>query len=67
MKSNKVTKIQTGLGLADVAVGSVLPTVSETALFLPVTKAIGRLMDGKGTPAGSQKDQHGATAPDTRS
>ena len=47
MKSNKVTKIQTGLGLADVAVGSVLPTVSETALFLPVTKAIGTLMKGK--------------------
>ncbi len=47
MKSNSVTKIQTGLGLADVAVGSVLPTVSETALFLPVTKAIGTLMKGK--------------------
>ncbi len=40
MKSSRVTRIQTGLGLADVAVGSVLPTVSETALFLPVTKAI---------------------------
>ncbi|MCL5022059.1 MAG: SLC13 family permease [Nitrospirae bacterium] len=47
MKSSKVTRIQTGLGLADVAVGSVLPTVSETALFLPVTKAIGTLMNGK--------------------
>ncbi len=47
LKSNRVTKIQTGLGLADVAVGSVLPTVSETALFLPVTKAIGTLMKGK--------------------
>lgn len=47
LKSNKVTKIQTGLGLADVAVGSVLPTVSETALFLPVTKAIGTLMKGR--------------------
>lgn len=47
LKSNKVTKIQTGLGLADVAVGSVLPTVSETALFLPVTKAIGTLMNGR--------------------
>ncbi|MBI5604188.1 MAG: anion permease [Deltaproteobacteria bacterium] len=47
MKSSRVTKIQTGLGLADVAVGSVLPTVSETALFLPVTKAIGTLMNGK--------------------
>jgi sodium-dependent dicarboxylate transporter 2/3/5 len=47
MKSNKVTRIQIGLGLADVAVGGVLPTVSETALFLPVTKAIGTLMNGK--------------------
>lgn len=47
MRSNRVTRIQTGLGLADVAVGSVLPTVSETALFLPVTKAIGTLMKGK--------------------
>ncbi|MEJ5375302.1 MAG: SLC13 family permease [bacterium] len=47
LKSNKVTRIQTGLGLADVAVGGVLPTVSETALFLPVTKAIGTLMRGK--------------------
>ncbi len=47
LKSNKVTRIQTGFGLADVAVGGVLPTVSETALFLPVTKAIGTLMRGK--------------------
>jgi sodium-dependent dicarboxylate transporter 2/3/5 len=47
MRSNKVTRIQTGLGVADIAVGSVLPTVSETALFLPVTKAIGTLMRGK--------------------
>jgi anion transporter len=47
MRSNKVTRIQVGLGSADVAVGSVLPTVSETALFLPVTKAIGTLMRGK--------------------
>jgi len=47
LKSNRVTRIQVGLGLADVAVGSVLPTVSETALFLPVTKAIGTLMKGK--------------------
>jgi di/tricarboxylate transporter len=47
MRSSKVTRIQIGLGLADVAVGGVLPTVSETALFLPVTKAIGTLMKGK--------------------
>lgn len=47
MRSNRVTRIQTGLGLADIVIGSVLPTVSETALFLPVTKAIGTLMKGK--------------------
>jgi di/tricarboxylate transporter len=47
MRSNRVIRIQMGLGLADVGVGSVLPTVSETALFLPVTKAIGTLMQGK--------------------
>src|SRR3990172_4688637 len=47
MRSNRVTRIQAGLGLADVAVGGVLPTVSETALFLPVTKAITTLMRGK--------------------
>lgn len=47
MRSNRVMRIQVGLGAADVAVGSVLPTVSETALFLPVTKAIGTLMRGK--------------------
>ncbi len=47
MRSNRVTRIQIGLGLSDVAVGGVLPTVSETALFLPVTKAITTLMKGK--------------------
>lgn len=47
MKSNRVTRIQLGLGLSDVAVGGVLPTVSETALFLPITKAITTLMKGK--------------------
>jgi len=47
MKSNRVTRIQTGLGVADIAVGGVLPTVSESALFLPVTKAIGTLMKGR--------------------
>jgi anion transporter len=47
MKSNRVTRILFGLGLADVAVGGVMPTVSEAALFLPVAKSIGRLMDGK--------------------
>lgn len=47
MRSNRVTRIQTGLGLSDIAVGGVLPTVSETALFLPVTKAITTLMRGR--------------------
>lgn len=47
MRSNRVTRIQLGLGLSDIAVGGVLPTVSECALFLPVTKAIGTLMKGK--------------------
>lgn len=47
MKSNRVTRILVGLGVADIAVGGVMPTVSESALFLPVAKSIGRLMDGK--------------------
>jgi solute carrier family 13 (sodium-dependent dicarboxylate transporter), member 2/3/5 len=47
MRSNRVTRILVGLGLADVAVGGVMPTVSESALFLPVAKSIGQLMKGK--------------------
>jgi sodium-dependent dicarboxylate transporter 2/3/5 len=47
MKSNKVTRILMGLGLADIAVGGVMPTVSESALFLPVAKSIGNLMRGR--------------------
>lgn len=47
MKSNRVTRILMGLGVADIAVGGVMPTVSESALFLPVAKSIGQLMNGK--------------------
>jgi anion transporter len=36
-----------GLAVADVAVGGVLPTASEAALFLPVVRSINRLMDGQ--------------------
>jgi len=47
MKSSRVTRILLGLGVADIAVGGVMPTVSESALFLPVAKSIGQLMKGK--------------------
>jgi solute carrier family 13 (sodium-dependent dicarboxylate transporter), member 2/3/5 len=47
LKSNRVTRILLGLGIADVAVGGVMPTVSESALFLPVAKSIGNLMRGR--------------------
>lgn len=47
MKSARVTRILLGLGLADIAVGGVMPTVSESALFLPVAKSIGNLMRGR--------------------
>ncbi len=47
MKSSRVTRILMGLGVADIAVGGVMPTVSESALFLPVAKSIGQLMNGK--------------------
>lgn len=47
MKSNRVTRILLGLGIADIAVGGVMPTVSESALFLPVAKSIGNLMRGR--------------------
>ena len=47
LKSNRVTRILLGLGVADVAVGGVMPTVSESALFLPVAKSIGNLMRGR--------------------
>lgn len=47
MRSNRVTRILLGLGIADIAVGGVMPTVSESALFLPVAKSIGNLMRGR--------------------
>lgn len=47
LKSNKVTRILLGLSLADLVVGAVIPTVSETALFLPLAKGVGSLMRGK--------------------
>ena len=47
MKSSRVTRILLGLGVADIAVGGVMPTVSEAALFLLVAKSIGQLMKGK--------------------
>lgn len=47
LRSNRVTRILLGLTAADLAVGGVIPTVSETALFLPIAKGIGELMKGK--------------------
>jgi len=47
MKSNRVTRILFGLSLSDLAIGGVMPTVSETALFLPIAKGVGTLMRGK--------------------
>jgi anion transporter len=47
MRSARATRIMGGLAGADLAVGGVLPTVTETALFLPVVKAVNLLMKGK--------------------
>ncbi len=47
MKSNRVTRVLLGLSLSDLAIGGVMPTVSETALFLPVAKGVGTLMRGR--------------------
>ncbi len=47
MRSNRVTRVLLGLSLSDLAVGGVIPTVSETALFLPIAKGVGTLMQGK--------------------
>lgn len=47
LKSTKVTRILLGLTLADVVIGGLLPTVSETALFLPITKGVTGLMRGR--------------------
>lgn len=47
LRSAKVTRILLGLSLSDLAIGGVLPTVSETALFLPIAKGVSSLMRGK--------------------
>ncbi|MDN5347090.1 MAG: hypothetical protein PWP65_654 [Clostridia bacterium] len=47
LRSTRVTRILTGLSLADVAIGGILPTVSETALFLPISKGVTGLMRGR--------------------
>lgn len=47
MRSNRVTRILLGLSVADLGVGIVIPTVSETALFLPIAKGVSALMKGK--------------------
>ncbi|MEW6410302.1 MAG: SLC13 family permease, partial [Nitrospirota bacterium] len=46
MRSNRVTRVLLGLSASDLAIGGVLPTVSETALFLPIAKGVGTLMRG---------------------
>ncbi|MBI5302661.1 MAG: anion permease [Chloroflexi bacterium] len=47
LKSARVTRILLGLSLSDLAIGGVLPTVSETALFLPIAKGVSGLMRGR--------------------
>ncbi|MBI4785893.1 MAG: anion permease [Chloroflexi bacterium] len=47
LKSARVTRILLGLSFADLAIGGVLPTVSETALFLPIAKGVSGLMRGR--------------------
>ncbi len=47
MRSIRATRIMGGLAAADLAVGGVLPTVTETALFLPIVKGVTSLMKGK--------------------
>ncbi len=47
LRSTRVVKILTGLSLSDLAIGGVLPTVSETALFLPIAKGVTSLMEGR--------------------
>lgn len=47
MRSARVTRIIGGLAVADVAVGGLLPTVTEAALFLPIVKAVTLLMKGR--------------------
>lgn len=47
LRSTRVTRILIGLSLADVIIGGILPTVSETALFLPISKGVTGLMRGR--------------------
>jgi len=47
LRSTRATRILLGLSLSDVAIGGVLPTVSETALFLPIAQGVTSLMRGK--------------------
>ncbi|MGD0216369.1 MAG: SLC13 family permease [Desulfobaccales bacterium] len=47
MKSNRVTRVMLGLSLAELATHPVIPVVNETALFLPICKGMGSLMEGK--------------------
>jgi sodium-dependent dicarboxylate transporter 2/3/5 len=47
VRSSKATRVMGGLAVADVAVGGVLPTASEAALFLPIVKSLNGLMDGQ--------------------
>ena len=49
MRSNRVTRIMLGLSVAELATHPVLPVVNETALFLPICKGVGALMDGRGS------------------
>jgi anion transporter len=46
-RSVKVPRIAGGLALADVGISGFLPTVAETAVFLPLARGINELMKGK--------------------
>lgn len=46
-RSSKISKIFTGLTMADVAINSFLPSVAETGLLLPIVKGFQGLMAGK--------------------
>jgi len=47
MRSNRVTRVMLGLSVAELATHPVLPVVNETALFLPICKGVGALMEGQ--------------------
>jgi solute carrier family 13 (sodium-dependent dicarboxylate transporter), member 2/3/5 len=49
MKSSRVLRVMLGLSLAELATHPVIPVVNETALFLPICKGMGSLMEGKGS------------------